>query len=355
MKRILVAPLDWGLGHATRCIPLIQELQLLNCEVLIGGSGSALALLQKEFPALPTLQLPAYDPTYPAKGSMVWKMARQLPHFSTVIRKEHAALQQAISSEKIDGVISDNRFGCWSDKVPCIFITHQSNIMMPQRFGWLAPWVRRMTWHYMKKYTECWIPDSNQRSLTGELSAATFDSTINVSYIGPISRFHKCENIEQEYDVVAVLSGPEPQRTLFEEVISRQLSHSTLKYRIVRGLPNSDSKAVSKSLIDFLTTSELQSMMAVSKIVIARSGYSTVMDMAALGKRVIFVPTPGQTEQAYLARHLEKNRLAYYMEQSSFDLSTALKISEDYKGFSGMDVPLNLFKEKLKRWVSELP
>src|SRR6186713_2481942 len=134
MKKVLVTPLDWGLGHATRCVPIINELLKRNCTVVIGGCGESLELLKKEFPALTFLSLPAYKPVYPSSGSMVLKMLTQLPRFLSTIKQEHAEIEQIIKDSKIDLIISDNRFGCWSAAVPSVFVTHQTNILLPKRF-----------------------------------------------------------------------------------------------------------------------------------------------------------------------------------------------------------------------------
>lgn len=163
MKKALIAPLDWGLGHATRCIPIIRELQRQGCSVVLAGSGDSLVLLKKEFPQSPAYSLPAYAPRYPDRGSMVWTMCRQLPHFVKVISSEHRALKDVLLREKIDLIISDNRYGCWSHKIPSVFITHQSNVLMPQRFGWLQNVIRKLHGTLIDRFHACWIPDLPDR------------------------------------------------------------------------------------------------------------------------------------------------------------------------------------------------
>ena len=236
MKRVLVAPLDWGLGHATRCIPIIRLLIAKGCDVLLAGSGGSLALLRAEYPLLRSYTLPAYDPQYPEKRSMVLAMARQLPRFVKTIRDEHRALEALVCEHRIDLVISDNRYGCWSAAVPCIFITHQSNIMMPQRFGWLAPLVRRANLRMMRRYTRCWIPDvPGSNSLAGSLiSFGGGHHAVAVEYIGAVSRFVPTGRaVEKRYDVVAVCSGPEPQRSVLERLLMKELVESGLRFVLI--------------------------------------------------------------------------------------------------------------------------
>ncbi len=147
-------------------------------------------------------------------------------------------LDTLVREHGIDLVISDNRYGCWSAVVPCIFITHQSNILMPQRFGWLAPLVRRANLRAMRRFTRCWIPDvPGNNSLAGSL--ITFGDGhrgIAVEYIGAVSRFVASgQAVEKKYDVVAVCSGPEPQRSVLERLLLGELGASGLRFVLVRG------------------------------------------------------------------------------------------------------------------------
>jgi uncharacterized protein (TIGR00661 family) len=338
MKRILIAPLDWGLGHATRCIPVIRLAMERGHTVFIASSGSALELLKEEFPSLQFFELPAYAPAYSRKSSMVLKMGLQLPKFIQAIGAEHTEIEKIIRKNKIDVVISDNRYGCWSDHVPAVFITHQSNIMMPKRFGWLSRWVQMANEAGMNKYPICWIPDYPQEhSLAGELiSFGRIKYKGRVDYIGALSRFHAKDDLIK-YDVVGICSGPEPQRSLLEELLLAQLKETRLKYIIIRGVMKANAfQPVGEdgSIINFMTSTQLQEILPQAKYVIARSGYSTVMDMKALKRKIIFIPTPGQTEQEYLAHRLKERGVAYFMSQHDFNLEDALAASEKYKGFT---------------------
>jgi uncharacterized protein (TIGR00661 family) len=345
MKRVLIAPLDWGLGHATRCIPVIKEFLTRQFEVLIAGNGDSLSLLKAEFPSLIFFTIPGYDPVYPSAGkSMALKMAFQIPKFLKAIREEHKAIEKLVREQTIHLIISDNRYGCWSASAPGIFITHQSNILMPKRFGWLQAFIRKRNEAYMKRFTQCWLPDyPENQSLAGDLiSFEKLRKDISFLHIGPLSRFKPvADTIEKKYDIVAVFSGPEPQRTILEKIVLPQLQRLGLKYLVVRGVLKTMPVA-DPNCIDFLTTEALQQVLESCEIVIARSGYSTVMDMAALGKKVIFIPTPGQTEQEYLARRMMQKKIAYFMEQESFDLAHALPKAARFSGFSSFTDNHNL-------------
>ncbi len=337
MKRVLITPMDWGLGHATRCIPIVRELECLGCEVLIASSGDALALLKREFPRHRFFSLPGYAPRYPVKGSMVLSMARQIPHFMRVIRREHRAVESLVESESIDMVISDNRYGCWSRRVTSVFVTHQSNILMPLRFGLLSRFVRFISTRLINRFDRCWVPDfPDGHSLAGALIAfGKFGFRIPVDYIGWLSRFEVHGEVDPPtLDIAAVLSGPEPQRSAFESRLLPQLKSSGMKFRLVRGLPSAVETPSDDRISNFMDSIHLRELITSAAIVIARSGYSTVMDLHVLGKRVIFVPTPGQTEQEYIARRLQEREIAYSTSQGEFDLIKAIRESEQYDGFA---------------------
>ncbi|HEY8937745.1 MAG TPA: glycosyltransferase [Cyclobacteriaceae bacterium] len=334
-KRVLIAPLDWGLGHATRCIPIIRVFLNKGFEVIIAGGGHSLNLLQQEFPHLKTFSLPEYNPAY-ASGSMVWQMTRQLLKFIRIIRKEHGQLQQLIADEKIDLVISDNRYGCWSSKVPSFFITHQTNIIMPEGWKWMSSIVNYFNTRQINRFKACLIPDTEDHVLSGMLSC---NSAIKANYIGPLSRFSAEAATPVKYDILVLLSGPEPQRSLLEEIILQQLHDVNKKVLIVRGVQGNNTRKITESveITDFLASHELQQAIQESVLVISRSGYSTIMDLARLGKQAVFIPTPGQTEQEYLAQRMKDQHIAYFMPQNNFNLHHALTEGEKYQGFAKQD------------------
>ena len=336
MKRVLLTPLDWGLGHAARCVPIITALLDRSCDVTIAGTGDSLKLLQAEFPALLAVEIPGYRPAYPRTDAMVLKMIVQLPKFVATIRKEHEAVNGLIEQYKIDLVISDNRYGAWSNRVKSVFITHQSNILMPRRFGWMQRIVRSQNFRLINRFSRCWIPDCpNGATLAGELIAFGKEKLkVPVDHIGPLSRFRRNGEAKVKYDITAIFSGPEPQRTIFENTVMPMLKRSGLKYFVVRGLVSSPKSVLERNVAQFLRGDELQEVIESSDVILARSGYSTVMDLLALGKKAIFVPTPGQTEQQYLATELMNRKIAFSMAQRDFDLAMALEESRKYSGFT---------------------
>lgn len=346
-KKVLVAPLDWGLGHATRCIPIIDELVTRRCEVAIASSGNALKLLRKEYPTLQTFKLPSYRAVYSSNLPLMVSIFLQVPKFLKVIRKEHNVIAEIITKHNVEVLISDNRYGCWSENITNIFITHQISIQMPLSLKWIQPVVNFYNHRFIRRFTHCWIPDVPGRlNLTGKLSES---KSLPVKYIGILSRFNKVQS-DCIYDIAVVLSGPEPQRTVFENVILNQLANTKMKVVVVRGVVEDHviwKKEGNVDTVNFLQTEELQKVINQSQLIIARSGYSTVMDLAKLGKKAIFIPTPGQTEQEYLADRMMELKIAFSMKQNQFNLSQALKASLDFIGFSNIEVESELLSHAL--------
>jgi uncharacterized protein (TIGR00661 family) len=332
-KRILIAPLDWGLGHATRCIPIIKELLALDCEVLIAADKKIFLLLKKELPTTVFLPCKGYEIQYSrSKGLFSLHLLFQVPKIFFSIFKEKKWLNKAVKLHCIDAVISDNRFGMFHKKIPSIYITHQLCIKTGKRVTEFI--AQKIHYYFIKKYTACWVPDKEINGLAGLLSHPKTNLQ-DVFYIGTLSRFKPIKNLEKTYDLLITISGPEPQRNIFEKIIIEELLDFSGKALVIRGIPSEENVYSSLNdsimIIDHLPADELNKVMEQSKIVISRSGYSTVMDLVALGKKAILIPTPGQTEQEYLAKYLHAKKYFFSVEQKNFSLQEAL---EKYSTFA---------------------
>jgi len=346
-KKVLIAPLDWGLGHATRCIPVINEFLNQGCEVQIASSGDALILLKKEFPSLKSHQLTSYRAEYSRSLPFMIKIILQLPKFLLVIGREHKEIATLIDQEEIDIVISDNRYGCWSKDIPSVLITHQVNILMSSKWKWME-WIINFGNHWqIRKFATCWVPDFAD-GVTGKMSDG---QEVKSTRIGMLSRFER-RHAELKYEVLAVLSGPEPQRSLLEEKLRLQLAASNLNYFMVLGKP-AGSTSCSEREAGHLNAFQLNELMESARVIVARSGYTTVMDLWKLGKKAIFIPTPGQTEQEYLADKLMKKGIAFSKGQDEFDLQQALRESSAYKGFDSFPSSPNLLAIAVKELLSK--
>lgn len=344
-KNILVAPLNWGLGHATRCIPIIRALQENNYIPIIASDGIALDLLRKEFPYLKTLELPSYQIEYAKKGkNFKWKLLKSLPKMIDAILTEKKMVEKWIKKHDIDGIISDNRLGVYSKKVPAVFITHQVNVMTGNT-TWMTSKIHQSI---IEKFKICWIPDfEGKPNLAGDLSHIK-SKKFNLKYIGPLSRMHKKE-CEIKYELMVILSGPEPQRTFLEERLKTEMEHYPNNVVFIRGIVEKEQKKEqikNVTFYNFMNSRQLEQIFNESALVLCRSGYTTIMDLAKLEKKAFFIPTPGQYEQIYLAQKLEKEGIAPLALQDSFTVFD-LKKTADYSGFTASNSSLDwqeLFK-----------
>ncbi len=352
-----MAPLNWGLGHATRCIPLIHELIANGCDVLIAASGPVKVLLEAEFSGLHFLPIPNYNISYSRKK--IWlpiKLLWQTPGILRTIYRENRWLREVIKTYKPDGVIADNRFGLHHKIVPCVYITHQLTIKAPGRIGeWLA---QKIHYQYINKFSECWIPDAEGiPNLAGKLSHPLLKPEVPVHYLGPLSRFNRQAVIKKIYDLLIIISGPEPQRTGFEEILLKELTTYTGKTLLVRGLPGSDSvlqqQQPNLQVVNHLSSDELSMAIQQSGLVLSRSGYTTVMDLVKLQQKAILVPTAGQAEQEYLAEYLQQQGLFFCIKQEKFSLTAAIEEAGKLRAIL-FETDTELYKKIVADWLSKL-
>lgn len=284
-------------------------------EVIIGADKNPLLFLKQEFPQLKTLTILGYEIEYDEKGSAL-KLFYESVKFYNFIKKEKQFIDEFLLENEIDMIVSDNRYGLYSDKIESIIITHQ---LYPK-----APIGEKLVHQKIEKllcnFNEVWIPDyEGENNLSGDLSHLKPFKHPH-KFIGHLSRFEKPnKEYEIEYDVCAIISGPEPQRTIFEKLIFDQIEKHQLKAVVVRGLPGDNSKN-KEGFFNHLPTDELREYILQSKLVVCRAGYSSIMDLAVLGKKAILIPTPGQTEQEYLAEYHSKKELFEVQNQSHLDL-----------------------------------
>lgn len=322
--KILIAPLNWGLGHASRCVPLIHRLLDEGHEVVIGGDGMSFTLLRKHFPKLRYVYLAPLDLHYSRSGNQTWAMLKAIPQLLLWRNKDRLMLKAILQEEHFDQVISDNRPGLYNKQVECIYITHQLQIRLTKTWQWAEAMASRIHARMYTRFNKVWIPDYEDinHSLAGELS---HPSNLRLSrkmtafqYIGPLSRFHSPITHKPSpinYEVVAVLSGLEPQRTLLEQELIERYSGKEERVLIVQGLvnhPNTRIKRGNLTIVPSMADAELVPALLNARHIIARSGYSTIMDLEALGLlsvgnnkplpvHIELIPTPGQPEQEYLA------------------------------------------------------
>jgi uncharacterized protein (TIGR00661 family) len=362
--RVLVAPLDWGLGHATRCIPVIREFIEAGCDVIIGTSGKSGVFLKNYFPELQYVDMPFVKIRFGTGHAFPWYIF-QLLKFPFITIREHLFLKKHAVRLRPDLIISDNRYGLFHKEIYSVLITHQIFIILPSPLRFMQKIVRKITFMLISRFDQCLIPDlaDPPGSLGNRLSHGKI-SLNNQRYIGFLSRFSsavtvKSPNDNKHYDLLVILSGPEPQRTIFENIIINQTKGHKLKTVIFRGLPAGESEIKVQgdmTIINHPGDKDFISFIRQSENIICRSGYSTIMDLIALRRNALLVPTPGQTEQIYLARHLSSKGSFLYLPQKDFNITKALSLFErhlsyDYQEYRPDDFDL---KETLQHLMNKI-
>lgn len=348
---VVYAPLDWGMGHTTRSIPIIRTLLQENYNVIIACKSSQKTILQAEFPALTFKELKGYSITY---GRNSWfttlKIIFQIPKILTNIKFENRWIDQLLTETRPDFIISDNRYGFYNTKVKSILITHQLQI----RSGlgkFIDKLVQQQLYRILHHFNCCWIPDFENpyQNLAGTLSHPQTASPIPVTYIGALSRLQSCTTDNKNGAILCLLSGPEPQRSILEEKIIGEAGTLNKPVILVRGITESKpilSYPSNLTLIDYLGANKLKDYICSASLVISRAGYTSVMDFARVGCKAVLIPTPGQAEQEYLANHLESIQFAPFLQQNDFSLGVALEKAAAFKY-----LPFNADMEQYKKTI----
>ncbi len=315
-RRNLLCILDWGLGHASRSLALAEALEAAGETTFLASCGRARNFLEAECPDRTIYELPPYAVTYPTR-SMPLNVALQLPRWLRTIWREHRVTQQLVNELEIDRLISDNRFGCYLPGCPSVFLTHQLHPITHNR---VVSWIYR---RYLQRFDEFWVPDfqAPEQRISGKLSSSA--GYENVRFIGPLSRLTAPPAAPARVPVtLALLSGPEPMRTQLEQLLLQQFATLPGPYVLVRGLPGEapalpDHQVADLTVHNFADAAQLSELIPAARHLICRSGYSTLMDIYALQTtaRLLLIPTPGQTEQIYLARREARKNGHHFLPQ----------------------------------------
>jgi len=353
---VLVSPLDWGIGHATRCVPVINAFLNEGCNVIIGASGRSGAFLKSEFPHLEHIALKSFNIKYPKKGRlMLLKMFLQVPYILKATIDEGRIIKQIIKKHKIHIVFSDNRYGLNNKNAYCVFMTHQLMLKMPKGWGFAEKLMHLIIKRFIKKFNECWVPDfEGEIKVSGDLSHKY--KIKNTHFIGILSRFNSDAFIKKQEAVtnnfLFLLSGPEPQRSIFENIILSQIKNCSHKVIIVRGITETQEvNKISENITCYthLPTAQIASLIKQSEITICRSGYSTIMDLLTLKAKALLVPTPGQTEQEYLAAYLNKQGVFNTLPQNDFKLEKLNTLPDLNNKLLIESVSMDMLIQQIKR------
>lgn len=340
MGHAFISPLNWGLGHSTRDIPIIRELLSHGHEVTVATSGNALALLKKEFPDCNFIFFKDYPAPYSSTRFFLPKFVANIPVLLKAMADERKKLTQILSQDKYDLIISDNRLGVYSEKIPSYFITHQLRFSLPD---YLWPFelgtLYGQGFFFRAKFDGLIVPDisPNGHNLSGKLCQSNLDSTKQMTYYAGILTSTAKMNVDKDLDYLIIVSGPEPQRTKLEEIVRKQVGKLPGEKVVLLGSPQKDEKKkldADTTVYSYVSTEEKIELMNRARFLISRSGYTTMMELAELEKRKgLFTPTPGQTEQEYLSKYYAKKGWFYSKSQYKLRLSEDVETATDYNGF----------------------
>jgi len=336
-KTFLYFVLDWGLGHATRSIAVIRAILNQGHRVVIVSTGRSLSLLRGEFAGCVCIDMPDYHIRYSRyRPVLVPHLIAQVPGILMRIHREQRRTERLAFRFGADCILSDNRYGCFSKNLPSFLITHQLRFHLPRQIAWsawMSEWFNRFQFRH---YAKVFVPDeAASPNLSGELShRGRIAAHQKLFYAGPLSSLKPCRNGGGDIRFLFIVSGPEPQRTHLEELLMDQAGDLPGRKVMVLGRPEADHAGVSLDsgleIYPHVTRSRMADFICRAGTIIGRSGYSTIMDLAASGKKAILLPTPGQTEQEYLARHVKDSGLFFSVEQKGLDLKKALREAEAF-------------------------
>lgn len=359
-KRILVCPLDWGLGHATRCVPLIREFQAQGAEVLVATTGLQVAFFEQECPELKQIRAISYQIRYPKHGwLMPFWLLQELPRLRKLIREEQHWADLVCKDHNIDLIVSDNRFGCYSRSVPSIYITHQVRIPFQTPFQPLEFLGQSLHAYFQKSFQEVWIPDTpDYPGLGGRMSHYGLKANKH-RHIGSLTRFQPLKTpIQKQFRWLAMLSGPEPQRSLLESKILDAFLTMPGPKVLVQGKPGCSPlthNVPELQVFSHLKSDELRATILASEVILCRSGYSSLMDLQTLQAKAVLIPTPGQTEQESLAKSLHDSGICGFVPQGRISASTINQAAGQAQGFTLPSSHSTLLQQAVHSALQRLP
>ncbi len=360
-KNILICPLDWGLGHVTRCIPIIQKLYNHKQQVYIACTKPQYHFIQEEFPQLIWIPCASINIHYSTNALTSLDLIKLVPKILYGIKRDQCNIEKWIHKYSIDLIISDSRFGCFSKKVPSIIITHQIKLELPKVFKWAEKIVFNRIKKYIRHFDRCWIPDTNDMpNFAGELTSKYSLNGKSV-FVGILSRFDAFTFTEKPkeytYEIIGIVSGPEPQRTLFADILLSQMKQIKKPCLLVLGKVDDTKKTENEGMVtvyNYLNSEELYYAIQSSRYIIARSGYSTIMDLISLRRLAILVPTPGQTEQEYLAQYYDQRKMFVVVHQNELQLQDAISQLSVYQLFYHYE-PSHIIDNELESLIGNAP
>ena len=354
--RILVAPLDWGLGHTTRCVPLIKALRALGHSVIAAGNDAQLSFIKNIYDDIETVFLPGYDIAYShSRNPGSARLVALLPKIYRAIKAEHGWLATHLKALNIDGIISDNRYGLYANGIPSVILTHQLEVQtgMGRQANRVA---QKIHYRYLQQFDEVWVPDVQQgEGLAGRL-AHPDQLPANVQYIGLLSQFQYNTINTDHTHLLILLSGPEPQRTMLDDLLWAQACKYPGKVVFISGSTAQERNDIPAHIewYNRVGGEALERLIQAASAVVCRSGYSTIMDLVLLNKPALLIPTPGQTEQDFLARQLSARGIFTAVAQNTVDMNNITLAGDPGSILSGISEHYNDHPAILAKWVDNI-
>ena len=342
MAKVLISPLNWGLGHATRDIPIIRTLLDHGHEVTIAACGNARSVLEQEFPTCTSRDFPDYSVPFSANSLFLARFIVSFPQLLQGIACERRNLATMLAEEKYDLIISDNRLGVYSNEIPSLFISHQLHFHLPMAMWPLELAGIRLNSCLHEMYDRVIVPDNppGPLSLGGKLSRAESDVTRDRAYYAGILTSTRVRDVPQDLDYLILVSGPEPQRTELEHLLLPRVKDLPGTVTVLLGSPQTSGttrQSEQCTIMSYASTEEKELLMNRARCIICRSGYTTMMELAELKKReALLIPTPGQPEQEYLADYYEKRGWFHTRNQHQLDLVRDVRDTVQYRGLPDM-------------------
>jgi UDP:flavonoid glycosyltransferase YjiC (YdhE family) len=297
-KRILLSPLNWGMGHVARCIPLIDLFLKNGNTVIVAANNDQESIFRSYFPSIEIIRHEGYPFVFSGKGNFSLDLARQFKGLKKRLLAEIEHTEKLVKELNIDLVISDHRYGFRSKQVPSILLTHQLNL--PVR--WFEGWVQKMHERFLRQFDEIWIPDTADSSLAGQLSENL--KNFNCTYIGALSRFQLNEiSAVKMIDTVVIASGPS---IYAEQFVREQLKKLDADANMVVIASPEVKRNIGEMDVEIQSSEDWKSCdetILKARKIISRCGYSTLMDLSVLKIPFSLTPTPGQREQEYLYQY----------------------------------------------------
>lgn len=338
--KILYSLCSWGLGHATRSLPLLRRLLRDSHEITVYGTGRSLLLLRSELgDSCSYIESTPYPSPYSDRIGFAYRFLKTAPKIIGIIKEENAFIEKIVKERKIDRIISDSRFGSYSREVPSFIMFHQLRFIAPCRLFFAEMITESFNKGLQDKFQKIIVPDYEEpeNSLAGDLAHnLRYFKRENIEYVGILSDYEKLD-VPQDIDYLFSISGPEPTRTALEKKLFSQIDLLKGKKIVVAlGKPGKYTEDISGnvSVYSFLEKKRRDEFMNRAKMVVSRSGYTTVLDLAEIDKKALFIPTPGQTEQLYLGKHLKKQGFFYSVKQSGLKIDRDVVKALEYKGFT---------------------